>query len=64
LEISFAEEPATTDSVGEQHGTKLFVAEEVAEPLASFALDVGPQATDDGSVPTELVIRPQQPADD
>jgi len=63
LEISFAEEPATTDSVGEQHGTKLFVAQEVADPLASFALDVNAEPTEDSSTPAQLVIRPQEPTD-
>jgi Fe-S cluster assembly iron-binding protein IscA len=40
LNLAFAEVPAEDDLVSEQEGTRLFVAPEVAEPLASAALDV------------------------
>ncbi len=48
LALAFAEEPADGDAVTEQSGTEIFVAEELAEPLATTVLDVeqtpeGPQ---------------------
>lgn len=62
LEITFVEVPASTDTVAEQHGTHLFIAEEVVGPLSEIALDVSPAVTDDGSSPTtQLVLRPQEP---
>jgi len=61
LEITFVEAPAASDTVSEQHGTQVFIAEEVAGPLSEIALDVSP-VVDDGSSPTiELVLRPQEP---
>ena len=60
LELAFAEAPAPSDSVAEQHGTRLFLAEEVAGPLSDIALDAAPGgAGADGELP-ELVLRPQQ----
>ena len=48
LALAFAEEPADGDRVTEQSGTEIYVAEELAEPLATSLLDVeqtpeGPQ---------------------
>ena len=64
LEITFVEEPAPSDTVFEQHGTQVFIAEEVAGPLADIALDVSPAVADDGSSPTtQLVLRPQEPGE-
>jgi hypothetical protein len=64
LQISFVEAPSPSDSVLEQHGTQLFIAEDVAGPLSEIALDTIPAVTDDGSSPmTKLVLRPQE-ADD
>jgi Fe-S cluster assembly iron-binding protein IscA len=40
LGLAFAEVPAEDDQVSEQAGTRLFVAPEVVEPLATAALDV------------------------
>jgi Fe-S cluster assembly iron-binding protein IscA len=40
LGLAFAEVPAEDDQVSEQEGTRLFVAPEVVEPLATAALDV------------------------
>jgi Fe-S cluster assembly iron-binding protein IscA len=50
LALAFAEEPAEGDQVTEHSGTEVYVAPEVAEPLAEHALDVedtpeGPQLT-------------------
>lgn len=40
LGLAFAELPAEDDQVSEQEGTRIFVAPEVIEPLATAALDV------------------------
>ena len=40
LNLAFAELPAEDDHVSEQEGTRIFVAPEVVEPLATAALDV------------------------
>ena len=40
LGLTFAEVPAEDDQVSEQEGTRIFVAPEVVEPLATAALDV------------------------
>lgn len=40
LGLAFAEVPAEDDQVSEQAGTRLFLAPEVVEPLATAALDV------------------------
>jgi Fe-S cluster assembly iron-binding protein IscA len=62
LQISFVESPAPSDTVAEQHGTHIFIAQEVVGPLSDVALDVSPAVSDDGSVPeTSLVLRPQDP---
>jgi Fe-S cluster assembly iron-binding protein IscA len=56
LGLTFAEVPAEDDQVSEQEGTRLFVAPEVAEPLASAALDV--EQTPDGA---KLILTKQDP---
>jgi Fe-S cluster assembly iron-binding protein IscA len=56
LGLAFAEVPAEDDQVTEQEGTRLFLAPEVVEPLATAALDV--QDTPDG---TTLVLTEQEP---
>ena len=61
LHLGFAEEPAPTDAIQEQHGTKVFVAEEVVEPLSELALDANVAASSNGSAPPELLLRPQNP---
>ena len=64
LQITFVEAPAPSDTVAEQHGTQLFIAEELTGPLADTALDVSPAVTDDGSAPVnQLILRPQQPGE-
>jgi Fe-S cluster assembly iron-binding protein IscA len=55
LGVTFAEVPAEDDQVTECDGTRLFVAPEVAGPLASSALDV--ELTSEG---TKLVLTPQE----
>lgn len=40
LGLAFAEAPAVDDQVSEQEGTRIFIAPEVVEPLATAALDV------------------------
>ena len=58
LGVTFAEVPAEDDQVSETDGMRLFVAPEVAEPLATAALDV--THTSEG---TKLVIAKQEPGD-
>ena len=61
LQITFVEAPAPSDTVAEQHGTHLFIAEELAGPLSDTTLDVSPAVSDDGAAPvSQLVLRPQQ----
>ncbi len=50
LALAFSEEPLEGDQVTEQEGTEIYVAPELAEPLADSVLDVedtpeGPQLT-------------------
>ena len=54
LGLAFAEVPAEDDQVTEQEGTRVFLAPEVIEPLASAALDV--EETPDGA---KLVLTQQ-----
>ncbi len=54
IALAFAEQPQDGDQVTETDGTQVFVAPELAEPLADSVLDV--QETDQG---TELVITNQ-----
>ena len=54
LGLAFAEVPAEDDVVSEQEGTRIFVAPEVVEPLATAALDV--EATPEG---VKLVLTEQ-----
>jgi Fe-S cluster assembly iron-binding protein IscA len=63
VQLGFAEGPAATDSVHEQHGTKVFVSEEVVEPLSEITLDADLSAANDGDAPPELMLRPQQPGE-
>jgi hypothetical protein len=64
LTIAFAAGPAPTDTVDEQHGTKLFLAEEVAETLSDIALDVTMSVAGNGASPVSLVFRPQPRGDE
>ena len=46
--LGFSEEPSENDEVTEQAGTRIFVAQEIAEPLSDAMLDIedtpsGPQ---------------------
>lgn len=62
LHVAFAPEPAETDIVAEQHGTKVFIAQEVAEPLADAALDATASVSADGSSPSpQFTLRAQEP---
>ena len=54
LALAFAEEPAEGDQVTEQAGTEIYVAPELAEPLADSKLDV--EDTPDGP---QLALVPQ-----
>jgi Fe-S cluster assembly iron-binding protein IscA len=60
LQIGFAEAPEPTDTVAEQHGTKVFIAEEVVDPLSDIALDATVALSSNGSAPPELLLRPQE----
>ncbi len=55
LAIGFTEGPDEGDEVAEQAGTDLYVAEEVAEPLADSLIDV--EDTEQG---VQLVVKPQE----
>lgn len=59
LALGFAEAPAESDEVTDHDGTTIFVAAEVAEPLAATILDV--EDTPEGA---QLVLRPQEGAED
>lgn len=54
LGIGFVPGPAAGDQVSEQEGMKVYVAPEVAEPLADALIDVQP-----GEGGPELIVRPQ-----
>lgn len=54
VSLTFAEEPMPEDQVTEQAGTQVFIAPEVAEPLADSVLDL--EHADNGP---QLVIKPQ-----
>lgn len=56
LGVNFVEVPAEDDQITEREGTRVFIAPEVAAPLAAAALDV--QQTPEG---TKLVITEQEP---
>jgi Fe-S cluster assembly iron-binding protein IscA len=58
LGLGFAEAPAEGDQVSEQAGTELYVAPEVAEPLADSLIDV-----EDTPQGLQLVVKPQQPGE-
>lgn len=55
LAVGFAEGPAEGDEVTEQAGTQVFIAEEVAGPLAESVIDL--EETDRGA---QLVVKPQE----
>lgn len=57
LGIGFADRPREGDQVTEQHGTRVFVAPEVAEELDQAELDLAPDVSGNGSQPTQLVLR-------
>jgi Fe-S cluster assembly iron-binding protein IscA len=54
--LAFSEAPAQGDEISEQEGTRVFLAAEVAVPLADSALDV--ESTPEGS---QLVLTRQDP---
>jgi Fe-S cluster assembly iron-binding protein IscA len=54
--LAFSEAPAEDDEVSEQEGTRVFLAPEVAAPLARSALDV--ESTPEGP---KLVLTMQDP---
>ena len=56
ISLAFAEEPQDGDQVTETDGTPVFVAPELAEPLAESLLDV--EETDEGA----RVVLTDQPA--
>jgi iron-sulfur cluster assembly protein len=60
LGLGFAESPEDGDQVGEAHGTKLFVAPELADDLAEMALDIQPDPSLDGKGEPQLVLRPAE----
>lgn len=56
--MGFAEQPEEGDQVTEESGTEVYVAPELAEPLAESVVDL--QDTADGA---QLVIMPQDEAE-
>ncbi len=54
--LTFAAVPAEDDQVTERDGTRVFIAPEVAGPLADAALDI--EQTAEGA---KLVLTPQDP---
>jgi hypothetical protein len=63
--ITFVETPSASDTVAEQHGTQVFISEELAGPLTDTTLDVEPAVSGDGLNPAnQFVLRPQQVGDD
>jgi Fe-S cluster assembly iron-binding protein IscA len=57
--LGFAEEPFPGDEVSEQEGMRLFIAKEVAEPLAATTIDA---AKEEGEGEARLVLRPSEEA--
>ncbi|MGH9177839.1 MAG: iron-sulfur cluster biosynthesis protein [Acidimicrobiales bacterium] len=57
LAIGFADRPAEGDQVAEQHGTQVFVAQEVAAELDEVELDMVPDVSGNGNQPSQLVLR-------
>ncbi len=53
LSIGFTPDPMPTDQVSDHEGLRLFVAPEIAEPLAGAVMDV---VADDGE--SQLIFRP------
>lgn len=45
VQLAFAREPAAGDAVAESEGQRLFVAEELVEPLADAVLDATPEGS-------------------
>jgi Fe-S cluster assembly iron-binding protein IscA len=64
LQLTFAETPADDDIITEHHGTLVFIAQDVAEPLSDITLDATSPPSADGSSPPELLLRPQRPDED
>lgn len=58
VSLGFSEEPADGDQVTEEGGTEIYVAPELAEPLAESVVDL--EDTPEGA---QLVIRPQEAAE-
>jgi iron-sulfur cluster assembly protein len=58
LGLGFAEEPQDGDQVAETHGTKLFVAPEIADQLSGMALDIEPDPSQDGRGEPQIVLKP------
>ena len=57
LAIGFADRPDEGDQVAEQHGTRVFVAQEIAEELDHVELDMSPDVSGNGDQPSQLVLR-------
>lgn len=64
LGIAFADRPREGDQVAEQHGTRVFVAREVADQLDDVELDVAPDVSSNGNEPAQLVLRSRPDATD
>ena len=59
LRLGFVSAPAERDRVAEQHGVKLFVADDVADQLADVEIDATADTSDDAIGPVQLVVRRQ-----
>jgi Fe-S cluster assembly iron-binding protein IscA len=59
LALGLTEAPAEGDEVTDQAGTEIYIAPEVAEPLAGTVLDI--EQTPEGA---QLILKPQEGEDD
>jgi len=59
LALGFIEAPAEGDQVTDQAGTDIYIAPEVAEPLAGTVLDI--EQTPEGA---QLILKPQEDGSD
>jgi len=61
LQLGFTPDPVDADIVQEHHGNRIFLAPEVAGPLADAELDAAEPPGSNGSEPAQLVLRAQHP---
>ena len=57
LRLGFTSDPRDGDLVSDQEGIRLFIADDLVEPLRQAELDVTVEVRGDGSAPASLVLR-------